>query len=102
MLRWIGSATVGTDPRYFGYGPVPATEKLLRRFDLQIDDIGLVELNEAFAAQAIGCMRQLVSITTTPTLMAEPSPGPPYWLLGAPSVTLMHEMKRRPVVPRPL
>ena len=37
LLRWMGSASVGTDPRYFGFGPVPATEKLIKRFDLNID-----------------------------------------------------------------
>ena len=67
------------------------------RFDLKIDDIGLVELNEAFAAQAIGCMRQLGPATTTPTLMAGPLPWPPTGCSGARIlVTLMHEMKYVP------
>ena len=59
LLRWVGSASAGTDPSHFAYGPVPATKKLLERFNLKIEDIGLIELNEAFASQTIGCMRQL-------------------------------------------
>ncbi|NQV84044.1 MAG: thiolase family protein, partial [Rhodospirillales bacterium] len=59
MVRWLGSASAGVDPAVMGYGPVPATEKLLVRLGLKIEDIGLVELNEAFAAQALGCMRKL-------------------------------------------
>ena len=104
MLRWMGSASVGTDPSYFGYGPVPATEKLLRRFDLKIDDIGLVELNEAFAAQAIGCMRQLgLSHDNTNVNGGAIALGHPTGCSGARIlVTLMHEMKRRAAdMPRP-
>ena len=51
LVRWLGSAAAGVDPGVMGYGPVPATEKLLRRLDLNLHDIGLIELNEAFAAQ---------------------------------------------------
>ena len=51
MARWLGSAAAGVDPGVMGLGPVPATEKLLQRLGLTIDDIDLVELNEAFAAQ---------------------------------------------------
>ena len=104
MLRWMGSASAGTDPRYFGYGPVPATEKLLKRFDLKIDDIGLVELNEAFAAQAIGCMRQLgLSHENTNVNGGAIALGHPTGCSGARIlVTLMHEMKRRAAdMPRP-
>ena len=104
MLRWMGSASAGTDPRYFGYGPVPATEKLLKRFDLKIDDIGLIELNEAFAAQAIGCMRQLgLSHENTNVNGGAIALGHPTGCSGARIlVTLMHEMKRRAAdMPRP-
>ena len=59
MARWLGSAVAGVDPGVMGYGPVPATEKLLARLGLGVDDIGLVELNEAFAAQALGVMKRL-------------------------------------------
>ena len=104
MLRWMGSASAGTDPRYFGYGPVPATEKLLKRFDLKIEDIGLIELNEAFAAQAIGCMRQLgLSHDNTNVNGGAIALGHPTGCSGARIlVTLMHEMKRRAAdMPRP-
>jgi acetyl-CoA C-acetyltransferase len=59
MARWLGSAAAGVDPGLMGLGPVPATEKLLRRLGLSLDDIALVELNEAFAAQVLACDREL-------------------------------------------
>ena len=97
LLRWVGSASAGTDPRYFGYGPVPATEKLLERLELKIDDIDLIELNEAFAAQAIGCMRRLqISHEKTNVNGGAIALGHPTGCSGARIlVTLMHEMKRR-------
>jgi acetyl-CoA acetyltransferase len=52
-------ATAGVPPRTMGIGPVPATRKLLDRARLGIGDIDIVELNEAFAAQSLACMRQL-------------------------------------------
>lgn len=52
-------ATAGVDPRYMGMGPVPATEKALKMAGLTMDDIQLIELNEAFAAQSLGCIRQM-------------------------------------------
>lgn len=59
LARISGMATAGVAPRIMGIGPVPATHKLLHRHGLTMTDIGLVELNEAFAAQALACMRQL-------------------------------------------
>ncbi len=59
LARISGMATAGVAPRIMGIGPVPATQKLLQRHGLTMADIGLVELNEAFAAQALACMRQL-------------------------------------------
>ena len=96
-LRWLGSAVAGVDPGVMGYGPVPATEKLLKRFGLNIDDIGLVELNEAFAAQAIGCMRRLgLSAEKTNVNGGAIALGHPTGCSGARiMVTLMHEMERR-------
>ena len=97
LLRWIGSASAGTDPSHFAYGPVPATQKLLNRFNLKIEDIGLVELNEAFASQAIGCMRQLgldsnnVNVNGGAIALGHPTGCSGARIL----VTLMHEMKRR-------
>ncbi|NQV82466.1 MAG: 3-oxoadipyl-CoA thiolase, partial [Rhodospirillales bacterium] len=84
--------------------PVPATEKLLKRLGLTIDDIGLVELNEAFAAQAIGCMRRLgLRHEITNVNGGAIALGHPTGSSGARILTtLMHEMKRRAaVVPRP-
>jgi len=54
-----GAASVGVDPSYMGIGPVPATQKLLRRLGLRLEEIDLIELNEAFAAQVIACERLL-------------------------------------------
>ncbi|MCB2107675.1 MAG: thiolase family protein [Rhodobacteraceae bacterium] len=57
---WIrDSVTAGVDPNLLGLGPVPATEKLLRRNDLDVADLDLIEFNEAFAAQVIACMDRL-------------------------------------------
>jgi len=54
-----GYASGGVDPKYMGLGPIPATRRLLKRLGLSIDDIGLIELNEAFASQTIACMKEL-------------------------------------------
>lgn len=56
--RIIGMATAGVPPRIMGIGPVPATEKLLGRTGVPLDQIGVIELNEAFASQALACLRQ--------------------------------------------
>jgi 3-oxoadipyl-CoA thiolase len=58
-LRWVASATAGVDPSYMGEGPIPATKKLLARTGLRAPNIDFVELNEAFAAQALACVRGL-------------------------------------------
>lgn len=57
--RIIGCAAAGVDPAYMGIGPVPAIEKLLQRYQKNIQDIQLVEINEAFAAQSVACMNLL-------------------------------------------
>ena len=57
--RVLGMASAGVPPRIMGIGPVPATRKLLQRLGLSIGDFDLIELNEAFAAQAVACLRQL-------------------------------------------
>ena len=59
MARIIGMATAGVEPRIMGYGPVPAVQKLLKRTGIRMQDIDVFELNEAFAAQALACMRDL-------------------------------------------
>ena len=104
MVRWLGSASAGVEPGVMGYGPVPATEKLLKRLDIAIDDIGLIELNEAFAAQAIGCMRRLgLNHDITNVNGGAIALGHPTGCSGARILTtLMHEMKRRQAdAPRP-
>lgn len=58
-VRIVGSLSVGVEPRMMGIGPVPATIKLLQKLNLSIDDMDVIELNEAFAAQSLACMRQL-------------------------------------------
>ena len=97
MARWLGSAVAGVDPGVMGYGPVPATRKLLKRLGLKIEDIGLVELNEAFAAQALGVMRKLdLPHEITNVNGGAISLGHPTGCSGARILTtLLHEMKRR-------
>lgn len=59
LVRIAGMAIAGVDPAYMGVGPVPATQKLLKRAGLRLHDIGLFELNEAFASQSLACIRDL-------------------------------------------
>ncbi len=59
LARVVASATVGVAPRIMGMGPVPAVTKLLASKGLDLDEVEVVELNEAFAAQALACLRQL-------------------------------------------
>ncbi|MBW6393251.1 3-oxoadipyl-CoA thiolase [Billgrantia antri] len=59
MARIIGMATAGVEPRIMGYGPVPAVRKLLERTGVTMDEIDIFEFNEAFAAQALACTRDL-------------------------------------------
>ena len=97
MARVVSAAVAGVDPAHMGIGPVPATQKALKRAGLSINDIGLAEINEAFAAQAIPCMQQLeinpeiVNVNGGSIAIGHP--------LGASgtriSATLLHEMKRR-------
>ena len=59
VARVVGMSTAGVEPRIMGYGPVPATQKLLELTGVSLDKIGIIELNEAFAAQALAVMRAL-------------------------------------------
>jgi acetyl-CoA acetyltransferase family protein len=97
MARWIGSAVAGVDPGVMGYGPVPATQKLLKRLGLSLDDVGLIELNEAFAAQSLGVMRRLdMRHEITNVNGGAIALGHPTGCSGARILTtLLHEMKRR-------
>jgi 3-oxoadipyl-CoA thiolase len=57
IARFVGAAAAGVDPNYMGIGPIPAVQKLLARVSLKMDDVDFLELNEAFAAQALACTR---------------------------------------------
>jgi acetyl-CoA acetyltransferase family protein len=97
MARWVGSAVAGVDPGVMGYGPVPATQKLLKRLGLALDEIGLIELNEAFAAQSLGVMRRLgMRPEITNVNGGAIALGHPTGCSGARILTtLLHEMERR-------
>jgi acetyl-CoA acyltransferase len=59
LVKILGMSTAGVPPRIMGMGPVPATTKLLDRLNLTLNDMDILEINEAFAAQALGCIREL-------------------------------------------
>ncbi|WP_312612497.1 thiolase family protein [Oscillibacter sp.] len=59
LVRIVGTSSAGVDPRYMGLGPVPAIRKLLKKTGLALSNIDLFELNEAFAAQSLGCLKEL-------------------------------------------
>ncbi|MFH1156851.1 MAG: acetyl-CoA C-acetyltransferase [Pseudomonadota bacterium] len=92
-----GFASGGLDPAYMGLGPVPAVRKLLKRTGMAITDIDMVELNEAFAAQAIGCIRELGLAVDKPNELGSGiSLGHPIGCTGARQmVTAIHQMKRK-------
>ena len=97
LAKWVGSAAAGVDPRVMGLGPIHATRKLLKRYDLNIDDIDLAELNEAFAAQSIAVLRELsLSEEITNVNGGAIALGHPLGCSGARILTtLVHEMRRR-------
>ena len=96
IARIVSMAVAGVDPSIMGIGPVPATKKALQRAGLNINDIDLIELNEAFASQSIACIRDLdlnpgkVNVNGGAIAIGHP--------LGCSGVrisaTLLHEMKR--------
>jgi 3-oxoadipyl-CoA thiolase len=94
---FVGSAVAGVDPAVMGIGPVPAVQKLLGRAELEIGDIDLVELNEAFASQSLAVIRELgfdpelVNVNGGAIAM-----GHPLGMSGARLVvSLLHELRRR-------
>ncbi len=97
-LGWIRDfVATGVEPRRMGIGPVPAVRQILERNDLKLDDVGVIELNEAFAAQVIACERELKfdRARVNPNGGAI-SLGHPIGCTGARIVvTLLHEMRRR-------
>lgn len=104
MVRILASAAAGVEPRTMGYGPIPATRKALERAGLTIEDIGLAEVNEAFAVQALSVIKALdLNPETTNVNGGAVALGHPLGCTGARIVcTLVHEMRRRaPRMPRP-
>jgi 3-oxoadipyl-CoA thiolase len=97
LARWAASAVAGVSPRTMGYGPIPATRKVLQRTGLTIDDIDLIELNEAFAVQALACIKELgLDMAKTNVNGGAVALGHPLGCTGAKlMVTLLHEMERR-------
>jgi acetyl-CoA C-acetyltransferase/3-oxo-5,6-didehydrosuberyl-CoA/3-oxoadipyl-CoA thiolase len=93
----VAGALAGVDPAYFGMGPVPATQKALKRAGLTIDQIDLVELNEAFASQVLADVRELgLDMNRVNVNGGAIALGHPLGCSGARIVTtLVHEMKRR-------
>ncbi|MCK5837697.1 MAG: acetyl-CoA C-acetyltransferase, partial [Desulfobacula sp.] len=87
----------GLDPAYMGLGPVPAIRRVLKQTGMSIDDIEMIELNEAFASQAIGCMRELnIDLEKPNELGSAISIGHPIGCTGARQmVTAINQMKRK-------
>jgi acetyl-CoA C-acetyltransferase len=97
-LAWIaGWSAVGVDPRIMGIGPVPATRALMDRLGWKLEDVDLVELNEAFAAQVIAVARELrLDLERTNVNGGAIALGHPIGASGARILTtLVHEMRRR-------
>jgi 3-oxoadipyl-CoA thiolase len=97
LAHYVQSAVIGVDPLYMGIGPIPATRRLLERTGLSIDDVDLVELNEAFAAQSLACIRELeVEPARVNVNGGAIALGHPLGCTGARlTTTLLHEMQRR-------
>ncbi len=97
LARYVTSAVAGVDPSIMGIGPVPATRKALGRAGLKVEDIDLFELNEAFAAQSLACIRELgldpakVNVNGGAIALGHPLGSSGARIL----TTLVHEMKRR-------
>lgn len=98
LVEIISSAAAGVHPDIMGIGPVPATQKALKRAGLTVADLDLVELNEAFAAQAIACMRDLdlnpeiVNVNGGSIAIGHPLGGSGARI----STTLIHQMMKTP------
>lgn len=97
LVEVISASAAGVDPRIMGIGPIPATRKLLKSTGMKIQDFGLVELNEAFAAQSVACAKEL---NINPDVLnvngGAIALGHPLGCSGTRiSTTLIHEMKKR-------
>ena len=97
LARFVTYATAGVKPELFCLGPVPAMQKALKRAGLTIDDIDLVELNEAFAAQVLACLREFpIDENKLNVNGGAIALGHPLGCTGAKlTTTLLHELKRR-------
>nr|WP_296156429.1 thiolase family protein [uncultured Blautia sp.] len=97
IVRIVEAAAAGVDPAYMGIGPVPAVRKLLKKTGLTLDDIGLFELNEAFASQTLACIRELgLDINKVNVNGSGISMGHPIGATGCIiTIKLMNEMVRR-------
>jgi len=99
LARFVTFATAGVEPERFGIGPVPAIKKALAQAGLTLDDIGLIELNEAFAAQILACVQALpIDPARLNVNGGAIALGHPLGCTGAKlTATLLHEMRRRDV-----
>jgi acetyl-CoA acetyltransferase family protein len=97
MARIVATAVAGVHPSYMGIGPVPATRKALARAGLRLEQIDLAELNEAFAAQSLACLRELgLDDERCNVNGGAIALGHPLGCSGARILTtLLHEMRRR-------
>jgi acetyl-CoA acyltransferase len=97
LARFVAFATAGVEPERFGIGPVPAVRKALRLAGLTLDDIDLVELNEAFASQVLACLRELpIDVDRVNVNGGAIALGHPLGCTGAKlTATLLYEMQRR-------
>jgi 3-oxoadipyl-CoA thiolase len=97
MGRYVTSASAGVEPETMGLGPIPATQKVLERAALKVDDIDVAELNEAFAAQAIPCIKRIgldpekVNVNGGAIALGHPLGASGTRLIG----TLLHELSLR-------
>jgi len=97
LAKIVGYANAGVDPAIMGIGPVPAVKSLLKKYNLKLQDIDLIELNEAFAAQVIACDRELhFDMSRVNVNGGAIAIGHPIGATGARiTVTLVHEMLKR-------
>ena len=97
LARFVAFATAGVEPERFGIGPVPAIRKVLNMAGLSLDQIDLIELNEAFAAQVLACLRELpIDPERLNVIGGAIALGHPLGCTGAKlTTTLVHEMRRR-------
>ena len=97
LARIVASAAAGVHPNYMGIGPIPATQKALKRAGLTIEQIDLVELNEAFASQVLACCRELgIDLNKLNVNGGAIALGHPLGCSGARMMTtLVHEMQKR-------